>query len=181
MRQCVLMTGLYLPPHSIDLIVGLSRQISVKASHLSLDLIDAFLEHFQAYSPQQKEYGLLYIQPWIAQMETQLRSGSADFNETSKDIKSILRAFVRLTYEKPQVFHVHYILTFSWHGTLIFGQLLGKQLNWLAYCWSNFSTTPWILDLAHSRRILLQGFCLLALQPTFRAKSLLVFARYPHL
>lgn len=59
-------------------------------------------------------------------METQLHSGSADFNETSKEIKSILRAFVRLTYEKPQVRCFHYILTFSWHGTLIFGLLLGR-------------------------------------------------------
>ena len=102
-----------MPPHSIDLIVALSRQISFKAPHLSLDLIGAFLEHFQSYSPQQKEYGLLYIQPWIAQMETQLRSGSADFNETSKEIKSILRAFVRLTYEKPQVCILRYVLISS--------------------------------------------------------------------
>jgi nitrate reductase assembly molybdenum cofactor insertion protein NarJ len=83
--------------------VGLSRQISVKAPHLSLDLIGAFLEHFQSYPPHQKEFGLLYIQPWLAQMETQLRSGSADYAETLKEIKSILKAFIRMTYEKPQV------------------------------------------------------------------------------
>jgi hypothetical protein len=95
--------GLYLPPHNIDLLVGLSRQISLKAPHLSLDLVGAFLEHFQSYAPHQKEFGLLYIQPWLAQMETQLRSGSADYAETLKEIKSILKAFIRMTYEKPQV------------------------------------------------------------------------------
>lgn len=98
-----LLLGLYLPPHNIDLLVGLSRQISVRAPHLSLDLIGAFLEHFQSYTPHQKEFGLLYIQPWLAQMETQLRSGSADYAETLKEIKSILKAFIRMTYEKPQV------------------------------------------------------------------------------
>jgi hypothetical protein len=37
-----------------------------------------------------------------------LRSASADFVETSKEIKSILKALVRLTYEKPQVRHLFY-------------------------------------------------------------------------
>ena len=97
------MLGLYLPPHSVDLFVGLSRQISLKAPHLSLDLIGAFLEHIKSYTPQQKEYGLLYIQPWIPQMETLLRNGTADFAETTKEIVSILKALIRLTYEKPQV------------------------------------------------------------------------------
>lgn len=36
-------------------------------------------------------------------METQLRSGHGEFSETVKEIKSVLRAFIRLTYEKPQV------------------------------------------------------------------------------
>lgn len=107
-----LFLGLYLPPYNIELLVRLSRQISVKAPHLSLDLIGAFLEHFQSYTPQQKEFGLLYIQPWLAQMETQLRSASADFAETVKEIKSILKALIRLTYEKPQVC--------SFHSTLMF-------------------------------------------------------------
>ena len=92
-----------MPPHNIDQLIGLSKQISVKVPHLSLDLIGAFLEHFQSYTSQQKEYGLLYIQPWISQMETQLRSGHGEFSETVKEIKSVLRAFIRLTYEKPQV------------------------------------------------------------------------------
>lgn len=105
-----LLLGLYLPPHNIELLVGLSRQISMKAPHLSLDLIGAFLEHFQSYTPHQKEFGLSYIQPWLARMEIQLRSGSADYAETSKEIKTILKAFIRMTYEKPQVSHFSSIL-----------------------------------------------------------------------
>ena len=92
-----------MPPHNIELLTALSRQTSLKVPHLSLDLIGAFLEHFQSYKPEQKEYGLVFISPWISQMETQLRSGSADHAETMKEVKTILRAFVRLTYEKPQV------------------------------------------------------------------------------
>jgi len=96
--------GLHLPPHSLELFVGLSRQISLKAPHLSLDVIGAFLEHFQSYNSQQKEYSLLYIHPWIPQLEVLLRTGApGDFNETTKEIKAVLRAFIRLTYEKPQV------------------------------------------------------------------------------
>jgi hypothetical protein len=94
---------LYVPPHNIDLLTALSRATSLKVPHLSLDLIGAFLEHFQSYKPEQKEYGLVFISPWISQIETQLRSGSVDHAETLKEIKSILRALVRLTYEKPQV------------------------------------------------------------------------------
>lgn len=92
-----------MPPHNVDLFVGLSRQISLKVPHLSLDFIGAFIEHIKSYTPQQKEYGLLYIQPWILQMETQLRNSSSDFAETTKEIISILKALIRLTYEKPQV------------------------------------------------------------------------------
>jgi hypothetical protein len=102
-RQLRAAPGLYLPPHNIDLFVDLSREVSVKAPHLSLDVLGAFLEHFQSYSSQQKEYGLLYVGPWILQIETQLRTASADFEQTAKEIKSLLRAFIRLTYEKPQV------------------------------------------------------------------------------
>jgi hypothetical protein len=74
-----------------------------KAPHLSLDLIGAFLEHFQGYSDHQKVYGLLYIEPWIPQLETKLRNGSADFGETMKEIKGVLRAFIRLTCERLDV------------------------------------------------------------------------------
>jgi len=95
--------GLYLPPHSLDLFIGLSRQLAAKSPLLSLDLVGAFLEHFQSYTDKQKEYSLLYIQPWIPQMEVHLRTGSTDYNETSKEVKAVLRAFIRLTYEKPQV------------------------------------------------------------------------------
>jgi hypothetical protein len=77
--------------------------VSAKAPHFSLDLIGAFLENFQTYTPQQKEQGLLYLQPWIAPMETQLRSNASDFLDNVKEIKSVLRAFIRLTYEKPEV------------------------------------------------------------------------------
>jgi hypothetical protein len=51
-------------------------------------------------------------------METQLRSSSADFLETSKEVKSVLRALVRLTYEKPQVralYHYLLILQLAWY------------------------------------------------------------------
>ena len=99
----VLIIGLYIPPHNIELFVGLSQQVALKIPHLSLDLIGAFLEHFQSYSQPQKEYALLYIQPWIPQLETQLRTGSGDYGETVKEVKSVMRAFIRLTYEKPQV------------------------------------------------------------------------------
>jgi neurofibromin 1 len=127
--------GLFLPPHSIDLFVGLSQQISLQTPHLSLDVIGAFLEHFQSYNPQQKEYGLLYIQPWIPQIETQLRTGSADFVETTKEIKSVLRAFIRLTYEKPQVCSSCYVLiAISWHGIRISGHRLEKFPSWLGCC-----------------------------------------------
>jgi neurofibromin 1 len=98
-----LILGLYLPPHNIDLFVDLSREVSVKAPHLSLDFLGAFLEHFQSYTPQQKEYGLLYVGPWILQIETQLRTASSNFEQTAKEIKSLLQAFILLTYEKPQV------------------------------------------------------------------------------
>ena len=91
--------GLFLPPHHIELFVGLSREIATQAPHLSLDIISAFLEHFSSYTAQQREYGLYYLEPWIPQLETQLRSGHADFAETSKEIKSILRVFIRLTDE----------------------------------------------------------------------------------
>jgi hypothetical protein len=107
--------------------VELSQQVSNKVPHLSFDVIGAFLEHFQLYTSQQREYGLLYIEPWIPQMETQLRTGTADFAETTKEIKSILRALIRLTYEKPQVRHltvdfnvlagmVHAHLANNWEG-----------------------------------------------------------------
>ena len=102
-RQLRPAPGLYLPPHNTELLISLSRQVSLKAPHLSLDLIEAFLEHFQSYSNAQKEYGLMYLQPWVGQMETQLRSETGEFSETSKEIKSVLRAFIKLTYEKPQV------------------------------------------------------------------------------
>ena len=105
-KSCVnqmLISGLYLPPHNIDFFVGLSRQVALKLPHLSLDLIGAFLEHFQSYTQPQKEYGLLYLQPWIPQMEMQLRTGSVDYGETVKEVKSVLRAFIRMTYERPQV------------------------------------------------------------------------------
>jgi hypothetical protein len=36
-------------------------------------------------------------------MEIQLRSSSSDFSENSKEVKSVLRAFIRLTYERPQL------------------------------------------------------------------------------
>jgi len=49
------------------------------------------------------EYGLLYIQPWISQIENQLRIGVNDINETTKEIKSILKALTRLTFEKPSI------------------------------------------------------------------------------
>ena len=98
--------GLYVPPHNLNLLVGLSRQISAKAPHLSLDVIGAFLEQFQSYTPQQREYSLLYLQPWIAQMETQLRHNAPGFSETAKEVKSVLRALIRFTYEKPQVFRL---------------------------------------------------------------------------
>lgn len=103
-RQLRPAPGLYLPPYNTELLTSLSRQVSLKAPHLSLDLIEAFLEHFQSYSNVQKEYSLMYLQPWVGQMETQLRSETGEFSETSKEIKSVLRAFIKLTYEKPQVY-----------------------------------------------------------------------------
>jgi hypothetical protein len=151
--------GLYLPPHSIDLFVGLSRQVSLQTPHLSLDVAGAFLEHFQSYNPQQKEYGLLYIQPWIPQIETQLRTGSADFVETTKEIKSVLRAFIRLTHEQPQVPSCRYVLTtISWPGIHISGHQSEKFLSCLSCCWLNYSIMQLTLVLGHTKLTLRQGF-----------------------
>jgi hypothetical protein len=94
------------PPHSLELFVGLSRQISRNSPQLSLDLIGAFLEHFHSYTTQQQEYSLLLSEPWIVQMEALLRSETGDYNQSLKEIKATLRALIRLTYEKPQVFSV---------------------------------------------------------------------------
>jgi len=168
-----------LPPHSIDLLIALSRQIAVKVPHLSLDIIGAFLEYFVPYSPQQKEYGLLYIQPWIPQIETQLRSGSADYAETTKEIKSILRAFVRLTYDQDQVRSFLNFLMYSWGGILIYGRLLASRLNWPVCCSLNCSIMRLTRGLIHGRPILLQEFCLLVQQLIYKVKSSHVCERFP--
>jgi nitrate reductase assembly molybdenum cofactor insertion protein NarJ len=105
--------GLYLPPHNIELSLELSRQLAEKSPHLSLDLIGAFLEALQSYTDKEREDGLLYIQPWIPQLEVHLRTASADYSETSKEIKAVLRALIRLTYERNNVWAVLFGLTSS--------------------------------------------------------------------
>ena len=92
-----------MPPHNLDSLVGLSLQMSQKSPHLSLDIIGAFLERFKEYTDREREYGLMYIQPWIPQLEVHLRLGSDDYNEISKEVKAVLHMFIHYTYEKSQV------------------------------------------------------------------------------
>lgn len=60
-------------------------------------------------------------------METRLRSGSVDHTETMKEVITILKAFVRLTYEKPQV----QLQLFSYVTELVVGMVYIH----LAYHW----------------------------------------------
>jgi neurofibromin 1 len=129
-RQLRPAPGLFLPPHNIELFVDLSREVSIKAPHLSLDFLGAFLEHYQSYTTQQKEYGLLYIAPWILQIETQLRTASADFEQTAKEVKSLLRAFIRLTYEKPQLAWYTHIWPTVGKVTELSRMLLGELFHY---------------------------------------------------
>jgi len=71
----------------------------------------------------------MYLQPWVGQMETQMRAGTGELSETFKEIKSVLRAFIKLTYEKPQVFRLGNSSNFSWDGILTSGQQSANRLN----------------------------------------------------
>jgi hypothetical protein len=105
-QAAYLSLGMFLPPHNVELLIGLSHDISIKVPQFTFDIIGAFLEYFHSYTLPQKEYGVLYIRPWITQLEARMQTGAEDFDEITKEIKSILRAFIRLTHEKPQVWTI---------------------------------------------------------------------------
>ncbi len=95
--------GLMIPNNSLAFVLGVSQSLASSAPHLTIEFLKEWTIGFTKVDPFQKTACLLYVGPWLANLEVFAKPQPEDGIDSVKQVDDIVRSLISITSAERKV------------------------------------------------------------------------------